>query len=769
MRTSGEKTINKYNPACCYQVLTMEKLDLFQKKLSILQEISSAIIYTDNVSSIANLMLDLAINYTNAEKGSLMLNERDELYILAAKGMDTHFIKSYRVKIGEGIAGTVAKNGLPVLVEDIDKDRSFREKKRDRYRTKSFISCPIVSKNRLLGVLNINDKKNDMPFSEDEFELLKIIANHAAIALENAFLMTQLKEKAAELEDINKKLIETDILRTEFFTRISHELRTPLNSLKGAIYFLQQTEDIPKGERREFQGIISTEAEKLTSTIENLLNFLRFGDESRILNKTVLNIGDMLREIADSKPLKTTFVRKGINLKADIQDSMSDIVGDKIKVTQLFINLIEGLCHYLERGDTMEIAAHEDDFVNVSLVLSRRMPESIIPHLQDKRYIFQAEHQEDRLKLYLARNIIEIHHWDFVAENVESRCRITLTIPKSTRDKIEAFVNRSTDSFVEFISELLDLDICSIMLSDELTNELTVRSARGLDDDIIKRTRIKPGDRIAGWVALEGKPLFIENVENDPRFAMTSIPQYNTKSLISFPLKVGGRVIGVLNLNNKKTSQPLTMRDYDIASVVSERISHFIETLYSGGYRDDEFKQFITSFDSLLNAEKRYHKKRCLSPDLMSMIMEKLEASEEDKKIALYVSLIYDLGLMLIDESVLNKKRLRPSESRSLKVHPYNTVSLLNKFEYSDDVKKTILHHHERYDGNGYPDGLKGEEIPFISRVLSVVDSFCAMITDRNYRKAYTMAGALEEVKKGSGSLYDPKIVEALEEVIRHY
>ncbi len=151
------------------------------------------------------------------------------------------------------------------------------------------------------------------------------------------------------------------------------------------------------------------------------------------------------------------------------------------------------------------------------------------------------------------------------------------------------------------------------------------------------------------------------------------------------------------------------------------------------------------------------------------MIMDKLEASEEAKKLALYISMIYDIGLALVDEDILNKKELLPSETTSLRIHPYTAVDLINKFEFSEDVKKAILYHHEKYDGTGYPERLKGEEIPFISRVLSVADAFCAMITERPYRKALTKDNALKEIKKGSGSIYDPKVVKAFEEVVNFF
>lgn len=259
----------------------MENPELIEKKFSILQEISKAIVVTDNINAVADLTLDLAINYTNAEKGSLMLvNEDDELYILAARGSDSGF-HEYREKIGQGIAGIVAKNRCPVLVEDIDSDSRFSSKKRNHYKNKSFISCPIICKNRLLGVFNINDKKNGEHFIIDDFALLDIIANQAAITIENALLLKQLRSKAAELEEINKKLIESDEAKNEFIIRISHELRTPLNSIKGSIYYLGENRDMGRQRQKEFFEIITNGVNELRNSVEHLLNFLRREDDTR--------------------------------------------------------------------------------------------------------------------------------------------------------------------------------------------------------------------------------------------------------------------------------------------------------------------------------------------------------------------------------------------------------------------------------------------------------------------------------------------------------
>jgi GAF domain-containing protein len=744
-----------------------ENAELFEKKYSILQEISNFVVATDNITSIANLMLDLSISYTNAEKGSLMLlDELGELYICAARGIDIQLFNTFREKIGEGIAGTVAQQKVPVLVSDIDKDQKFKKKKRDRYKTKSFISCPILHKNRLLGVLNINDKKDGSSFTNDEFTLIRTISNQAAIIIQNAFLMNQLKMKATDLEDVNKKLIEFDVAKTEFLTRVSHELRTPLNSIKGAIYYLYETLKPLSDEHREFYDIISNETNKLISMAENLLDFLRLENETQTLKKSVINLPALAQEILNSRFLKAKLDQKGLTLRLDTPKEISNVLVDKIRVFQFFTNMIEGLSHYLAKNDVITIIFDENDYVNIHITIPKQLPESIYQNILNSTYFFQTEHPDERFKLYLAWKVAETHNWKLSAENKEDSFRVSVSIPNSDKVKVEAVLTTTMDMFTEFITELLDLNICSIMLADELTGELSIKSARGLSDEVISRTKIRATDSISGWVALEGKPLLLENIETAPHFVKLNTQQYNTNSLLSLPLKIDDRVIGVINLNNKKTGTPFTKQDLHIASSLCERISCFLKKLYEGEHSEDYFNHFITSFGSLLNAEKNYFKKNNIFPNLMNRVITNLGVSDDEKGMALYVSLIYDLGLVFTENGFLKEKKLSPSELSALRVHPYATIGLIDDFEFSEDVKKAILHHHEKYDGSGYPDKLKGEEIPFISRVLSVVDSFCALITEKPYRKAFSKDAALAEIKKGAGSLYDPIVVEALEKAM---
>ncbi len=743
---------------------------LTEKKLAILQEISSAVIFTDNIRAIANLMLELAGNHLQADKGSLMLvNPRQELYILASLGIEDQIARSYRTPIGEGIAGSVAANRQAVLVTDIETDRRFAKSQRERYKTRSFISCPIIAKNRVLGVLNMHDKKDGSPFSEDEFALLKIIANQAALALQNAFLVNELKAKASELEEANHKLVEAAVAKTDFLTRVAHELRTPLNSIKGSTYLLQSTPDLPEVDRREFLQIIGSETDKLIGITEQQLNFLRHEDEGKLLHKTLLDLGATLQETLQAKPLQNLLVKRGVRLNLALPDHLPTIAGDRILTVQLLHNLIEGLVSSLDRGTELLLVAEVNDFITLRLSAATNLPAAFRHQLCGTNGLGSPQQGDEAIKLSLARKAAEVQGWSLSAECDNHLCRIQLQIPRGARQTRDAAVTTTMELFLEFVAEVLDISTCSIMLEDDLTHDLTIRSARGLDEQVIKRTRIRLGERIAGYVAHHGTPLLITDLERDSRFGGIRIPgQYNTPSLLCIPLKIADRVVGVLNLNNKRSALPFTEHDLQIATALSERVSHQLENLAAGDTFNSDFRNFVNAFDALLAAERRYHKKNPRLPALVGELTARLGWSDMATTEALYASLIYDLGLMHIDEDVIKKKKpLSVAEFNAVKVHPYITLDLMREIEISESIRLGILHHHERWDGSGYPSQLKGTDIPPLARLLAVADSFCALTEARPHRPALPPHQAMAEILKGSGHQFDPELCAVLETVVQ--
>jgi putative methionine-R-sulfoxide reductase with GAF domain len=216
--------------------------------------------------NVSQLILDLATHLTGAENCSLMLlNGHGELYILNSRGLSGANIRYSQIKLGEGIAGQVAVEGNALLVEDISTDERFSVYKRERYRTGSFIACPITTKEKVIGVLNLTDKKSGEPFNPEDFNQVKLISIMAAVALHSFQGGIHLKFRNGEIEEIYRRLVEAECNNLEFVARISHGMSTPLNNIKGAVYSLKSSVDSGKTRELEFYDIIEKEVDYLIS------------------------------------------------------------------------------------------------------------------------------------------------------------------------------------------------------------------------------------------------------------------------------------------------------------------------------------------------------------------------------------------------------------------------------------------------------------------------------------------------------------------------
>ena len=140
-----------------------------------------------------------------------------------------------------------------------------------------------------------------------------------------------------------------------------------------------------------------------------------------------------------------------------------------------------------------------------------------------------------------------------------------------------------------------------------------------------------------------------------------------------------------------------------------------------------------------------------------------LGLSDEQLEFLQYAALLHDVGMIGIDEKILCKpSELDRMEWGTVKDHPLMGASLIEPIELFSEILPFVIHHHESFNGEGYPRGLKGSEIPYGARIIAVADAFDAMISDRPFRKAHSVHAALEEIKAKAGVQFDPKIVEAL-------
>lgn len=181
-------------------------------------------------------------------------------------------------------------------------------------------------------------------------------------------------------------------------------------------------------------------------------------------------------------------------------------------------------------------------------------------------------------------------------------------------------------------------------------------------------------------------------------------------------------------------------------------------------------KSIIISFLQLLEIHDEYTKEHSESvAKITEGIMDKLGYTEEEQKSGYWAAMVHDVGKALIPEEILNKKEaLTDEEYKIIKMHPVWAYMALSKSDNLIDIAKIILHHHERWDGKGYPDGLSKEQIPEISQIICVIDAWDAMTSDRSYRNALSKEEAMNELIKNKGSQFSPKIVDTFIEFLKN-
>ena len=196
-----------------------------------------------------------------------------------------------------------------------------------------------------------------------------------------------------------------------------------------------------------------------------------------------------------------------------------------------------------------------------------------------------------------------------------------------------------------------------------------------------------------------------------------------------------------------------------------------ISVLVSNYIRQQQINvELAASFSRLLDSRDPYtamHSENVAN--YAKIIAEELGLTIQIVKSVYLGGLLHDIGKISIPEAILNKKeKLSDDEFTAIKAHPnvgYNTLKNLSNYK-NTGILDIILHHHERYDGKGYPNGLKGDEIPYLARIAAVADAFDAMTTSRVYRGKKNIEAALAEIQKSKGTQFDPAIADAFIKVV---
>jgi HD-GYP domain-containing protein (c-di-GMP phosphodiesterase class II) len=315
------------------------------------------------------------------------------------------------------------------------------------------------------------------------------------------------------------------------------------------------------------------------------------------------------------------------------------------------------------------------------------------------------------------------------------------------------------------VASLLDAEVGSLLLVDKATNELFFEVALGEKEKQVKQMRLKMGEGIAGWVAVHDQPVLINDVQNDPRYfrRAQTLTDFITRNMVCVPVRTRGMVVGVLQAINKKGGGFFTEEDLENCLTLSNQVAIALENAHLFAEVKEMFLNTAEALAAAVEKKDPYtggHIKRVVEYSMaIARHMSPPAESLDDLRLA---AVLHDIGKIGVKDSVLLKRgELNEEEVAHMRQHPLVGEDILVHIDQLRSVRKIMRAHHEKWDGSGYPDGLKGEAIPLHARIIAIADTFDAITTDRPYRKAADWRSASEEIRRFSGKEYDPRLVEA--------
>jgi len=229
---------------------------------------------------------------------------------------------------------------------------------------------------------------------------------------------------------------------------------------------------------------------------------------------------------------------------------------------------------------------------------------------------------------------------------------------------------------------------------------------------------------------------------------------------IGLPL-VADDYLGAIFVRRGSGADPFNDFDYEMLSVFAEQVVTAMKNLQ---LHQEHEKIILGSIASIGNLLKKQTYSRLTHPpaymELVKMVALHLKVNNDGIKQLEYASLLHDIGIIDVPYEIISKReKLTAREFNLIRQHTAQSVALISPVEFLKPVLPIILHHHEKYDGSGYPSRLKKEQIPLGARIIACADAFEAMVRGRPYRSSLSVDAALDELVKFSGTQFDPKVV----------
>jgi len=578
---------------------------------------------------------------------------------------------------------------------------------------RSAILLPLATTTQSVGLMVVANISHDKPFTVTDMEEATIFANLAAMAVEHQKLVRERESRIREMEKLN-------LLAKRFST---------VQTLEGLIglSFEYLSQIIPHE-----LGVVS-----LFTHDEEMRYFV----SPRPLSPGSLqNLTDHLQDISaglHQKPVKTVRCQQ-IFLPGREALPMPRVFRTRIQSFLTVPLTVQGQNIGLINLSATRCNAFNRDHLRAFTTLSNLLSTAV---------------ENVKIRLYLERRIEEISVLFEISQSITS----TLVL-----DEV-------LDSIVNFSMEMMHALRCELRLVDQTGNFLETRASRGLSKSFLSATPIRVGEGLLGSVVQNKLPISVVDVRKDPRTKYLSLTKRERLAgLLAVPILQRNVPIGVITVYTSKP-RDFSQNEIDLLSTFASQASVAIENARLYAKMKDQYLSMVAALAAAIETKDAYthgHSKNVM--EYAVKIAREFDLSDEEIETIRYAGLLHDIGKIGIKDVILTKQEaLTPEERQELRNHPKYGAFIMEQVDFLKDIAPLTLYHHERYDGTGYPLGLRADAIPLGARILAVADTYDSMIADRPYRKAFPYDHVMREMKKVSGSQLDPEIVDIFLTIIK--
>ena len=324
------------------------------------------------------------------------------------------------------------------------------------------------------------------------------------------------------------------------------------------------------------------------------------------------------------------------------------------------------------------------------------------------------------------------------------------------------------DSVLDSALRIFDVEIGYITMANRETGGLEVRAWKGADlsraDDAAVRSSMSE------WVIREGRPLIYNPQAEGSAPTEDGMGDSVSGALAALcvPLPSTEGTLGAITIGSRNANQRFTSDDVRLLATIANHVTMAVGNIALFSSVQEAYLATVRALAAAVDAKDPYTRGHSDGVAAYALqIGEALDFTPEQMIALEMAAYLHDIGKIGISEDILLKPgKLTDAEMSQMRHHPLIGANILRPVAFPWPIAPIVRHHHEHFDGEGYPAGLRTEEIPILARVLTVADSFEAMVADRPYRRGRSQQEAILELRRCTGSQFDPRIVQAFIEVL---